>query len=151
LDAEPWITPTQDSSARKEKYAQGGQSLGYQLNKQSSWPTPAKRDEKGQTQHPERMDYIPNIMKANWPTPTRRDCGESRTSTEGTALKRFAQGKRNLDDGLALSGTPVSGCLARTESFVVRLTTLSAWLMGYTAQYLALWETASSRKSPRKS
>jgi hypothetical protein len=77
-----------------------------------SWPTPAKRDEKGQTQNPERMDYVPNIVKGN--------------------------------------GMIASGCLARTESFVVRLTTLSAWLMGYTAQYLAHWETASSRKS-RKS
>jgi len=48
---------------------------------------------------------------------------------------------------LAVSGMPRSSCLARTEKFVVRLTTLSAWLMGYTAAYCQHWETASSRKS----
>mgnify|MGYP000971347186 CR=1 FL=1 len=49
------------------------------------------------------------------------------------------------------SGNVSSGCLAQTEKFVARLTTLSAWLMGYTAAYLAHWETASCRKSRRKS
>lgn len=73
------------------------------------WPTPAARDAKGQTQNPERPDYVPNIVKA--------------------------------------TGATSSGCLARTEKFVVRLMTLSAWLMGYTAAYLARWETASSRRS----
>ena len=33
------------------------------------WPTPCKRDVKGQTQNPERMDYIPNILKAIGTTP----------------------------------------------------------------------------------
>jgi len=79
----------------------------------SSWPTPPKRDDKGQTQNPERMDYVPNIVKA--------------------------------------TGATASGCLARTEKFVVRLMTLSAWLMGYTAAYLAHWETASSRRSRKES
>lgn len=75
----------------------------------TAWPMPASRDEKGQTQNPERPDYVPNIVKRTGPTS--------------------------------------SGCLARTEKFVERLATLSAWLMGYTAAYLALWVTASSRKS----
>jgi len=80
---------------------------------ESAWPTPAARDEKGQTQNPERPDYVPNIVKQ--------------------------------------TGQITSGCLARTEKFVVRLMTLSAWLMGYTAAYLAHWETASSRRSRRES
>jgi hypothetical protein len=29
----------------------------------ASWPTQTKRDDKGQTQNPDRMDYVPNIVK----------------------------------------------------------------------------------------
>lgn len=112
------------------------------------WPTPAARDIKGPTQNPERSDYIPNILKQNsaaWPTP-------DRSALEGgiqNPIHAREQGHAiRLKD---YCGKTTSGCLARTEKFVVRLTTLSAWLMGYTAQYLALWATASSGRSPRKS
>lgn len=94
---------------------------------ESAWPTPTKRDGKGQTQHPERMDYVPNILKANY------------RSNTGMALP--AQ----------VHGTTTSGCLALTEKFVERLMTLSAWLMGYTAAYLAHWATASSGRLRQKS
>jgi hypothetical protein len=65
-------------------------------------------------------------------------------------LKRKAMGHGQSTRD-CLYGTPTSGPLARTENFVERLTTLSTWLMGYTAQYLGHWETASSRKSHTKS
>lgn len=100
---------------------------------ESAWPTPASRDVKGQSQNPERSDYIPNILKANWPTPRSED------SESTMALPAQAH------------GAITSGCLAQTEKFVVRLTTLSAWLMGYTAAYLAHWAIASSGRSRRKS
>jgi hypothetical protein len=48
-------------------------------------------------------------------------------------------------------GPITSGPLSLTEKFGARLATLSAWLMGYTAAYLAHWATASSGRSPRSS
>ncbi len=114
--------------------------FGSSAGGKTAWPTPASRDEKGQTQNPERMDYVPNIVKATWPTPRAED-SESTGAHRGTPDTLTS----------ATRGATSSGCLAQTASFAVRLTTLSAWLMGYTAQYLAHWETASCRKSRRKS
>jgi hypothetical protein len=97
-------------------------------------------DEKGQMFEKggaTRMDYVPNVLKATWPTPQKQD------EKNKYQVKTDYQ---TIPNKLA-RGVTTSGCLAQTEKFVVRLTTLSAWLMGYTAQYLALWETASSRKS----
>jgi hypothetical protein len=56
-----------------------------------------------------------------------------------------------LPHALKSAGNPAYGCLAKMDTFVERLTNLSMWLMGYTAQYLRHWETRSSRKSPTKS
>jgi hypothetical protein len=125
---------------------------------------------KGQTQNPERSDYIPNILKANsWPTPhseysesTGAHRGTSDTLTSAAKAAWATPQKDDMDNQTRDSGeykslvrdtrgATTSGCLARTEKFVVRLTTLSAWLMGYTAAYLALWETRLSGRSPRKS
>lgn len=147
----------------------------------SAWPSPTKRDDKGQTQNPERMDYVPNIVKATWPPPRqgkmtaeemdswqkRNDAGKVATPPIGLLVKAWATPKKSESGpdfaiadrpesgGTSLptqaSGNASSGCLARTEKFVVRLTTLSAWLMGYTGAYLAHWATASCRKSRRKS
>lgn len=165
-----------------------GNGTGSSDTEASAWPTPAARDIKGQTQNPERMDYVPNIIKATaWPTPdanmgeggrqsstpgaTYRENGTKRqvTLNELTTWptqqgydgsrggpqsieKRKAGGHgQTTGDYLSDTGPTPSTSLALTASFVVRLTTLSAWLMGYTAQYLALWETASSRKSRRAS
>lgn len=99
----------------------------------TSWPTPQSRDEKGKTQNAHRMDAVPNVLKASWPTPNPKQKGET-----GQDLP-------------AALGKTQYGCLARTENFVVRLTTLSTWLMGYTGAYLARWETRSARKSRLKS
>jgi hypothetical protein len=113
----------------------------------ANWPTPAARDIKGQTQNPERMDYVPNILKASWATPKR--------SLESGGPDPYIK-DRPKSGGEATHtqlgyGTPASGCLARTEKFAVRLTTLSAWLMGYTGAYLAHWATASSGRLRLKS
>lgn len=111
----------------------------------TSWPTPQSRDEKGETQNAHRMDAVPNVpnvLKASWPTPNASDGSGGAQNPE----KRKAGGHViQLPD--ALHGKTQYGCLARTENFVVRLTTLSTWLMGYTGAYLARWETRSVRKS----
>jgi len=163
---------------------EGNDSGLFAGESESAWPTPAARDIKGQIQNPERMDYVPNILKATWSTPCLADkeMGQNRTDKpvkDGLRLASAAKaawatpdtnpmapnsstnrGKnhggarpRLTQQGLGpqATGATTSGCLARTEKFAVRLTTLSAWLMGYTAQYLAHWETASSRRSRKSS
>lgn len=103
-----------DNEGNPRRNGPTGNELGRACNSALvPWPTLTARDDKGQTQNPDRMDYVPNIVRAN--------------------------------------GTVSCGCLARTGSFVGRLMTLSTWLMGYTAAYLRHWETASCRKSRRKS
>jgi hypothetical protein len=63
--------------------------------------------------------------------------------------KRIAAGRQlSLAE---VSGPITSGPLSLTGVFAVRLATLSAWLMGYTAAYLAHWATQSSGGSRRKS
>jgi len=145
---------------------------------ESAWPTPMSRDEKGQMFEKggaTRMDYVPNVLKATWPTPDASKAGKTSRSGDRKGepliggIVRSVWATPNASDGSGggqhpdkrvghsqqiadqASGNASSGCLAQTEKFVVRLTTLSAWLMGYTDQYLALWETASSRKSRRES
>ena len=155
-----WQTPT---TIQFEKRRQGGQLTRGELllagqvkALASARPTPAARDVKGQTQNPERMDYVPNILKASWPSPqanktTKNTVNPQRMKENGAqtclpdALHLAAWAPPQMQDYKV--GILTSGCLARTESFVVRLTTLSAWLMGYTAAYLAGWATASSRRS----
>lgn len=77
-------------------------------------------------------------MASAWPTPDASEAGKT---------SRSADRKDEALIGGLTRGPMPSGCLARTEKFVERLATLSAWLMGYTAAYLRHWETASSRKS----
>ena len=48
-------------------------------------------------------------------------------------------------------GPVTSGCLARAESFVVRLLVLSSWLMAYSPKYLRHWENAKQLRSLPKS
>ena len=158
LFAAGWGTPncmdeigprSQEALARAKKKA-GCCNIKDQLPQ--VWPTTSQGDWKSPTPNPERMDYIPNILKANWPTP--RKCNEMDCQTNEKAVLHNLENKgykSRLEQNAAGLGQITSGCLARTESFVVRLTTLSAWLMGYTAAYLALWETASSRKSRKGS
>jgi hypothetical protein len=92
---------------------------------------------------------------ATWGTPTEKDAIRGslppRPQDTGVPLNQMlalVSWPKMADD---LIGIRPSSCLARTENFVVRLTTLSAWLMGYTGAYLAHWGTASSRKSRNES
>lgn len=121
-----WATPTANPAPRGR---QGQFSSGH--------TKPQSRDVKGQTQNAHRMDAVPNVILSTWPTP-RLNTGPSEDA-------------KHLSVDGCLRGANTFGCLAQMESFVARLTNLSMWLMGYTAAYLVLWETASSCKSPRKS
>lgn len=85
------------------------------------------------------------VSKTTWPTPNASDGSGGAQSPD----KRKA-GNHSVQLPDCIGQTPY-GCLARTESFVERLTTLSTWLMGYTGVYLALWETRSCRRKPTKS
>ncbi|MCE5336799.1 MAG: hypothetical protein LLG06_19655 [Desulfobacteraceae bacterium] len=148
-----------------------GKPLSWALK--ASWPTTTEMDKeeaggKGKA-------YLKPILKASWPTPRegkttseemetwqkRKDAGGVATPPLGALVgsygtPRVVQTNRSSAFGVGREPTPgevltdginSSGCLALTEKFVVRLTTLSAWLMGYTAAYLGHWETQSSRKS----
>jgi len=149
LCAVTWPTPDASTAG---KTSRGGDRIDEPLIGglvRSTWPTPASRDVKGQSQHPERMDYVPNVLKATWPTPQAYD--GKRGGPQGMVKSKAGNHEQKLQDWIHSSGSAPSGCLARTEKFAVRLTTLSAWLMGYTAQYLELWETQSCRRSRRES
>ena len=109
----------------------------------AGWPTPAARDTRSESCGPafqEKRDAevrgkpLTWAVKGAWKTPHGMQT-EGYDRNHGTQAAEMAR------------GPATSGCLAWTEKFVVRLMTLSAWLMGYTAVYLAHWETASSRRS----
>lgn len=69
----------------------------------------------------DRFDQLPRQANlAGWPTPQARDGDPNgRTSTPQTALERFAQGRRNLDDGVQLAGwaTPTASDKERSDEF----------------------------------
>jgi hypothetical protein len=120
----------------------------------ASWPTPNAHDETGKRgKEFTKADshYQPHDLATAteaWATPNANANSGGPCRPEG----RVGHSSEVIDQlHQAVSGLPPSSCLARTEKFVVRLTTLSAWLMGYTGAYLRHWETASSRKSQRKS
>lgn len=97
---------------------------------------------------------LPVALKSLYPTPQAREGDDSsRTPTCENGLKRFRQGRRNLDDAAAMLGGLVrtltdesrhgvitSGPLSLTEKFAVRLALLSAWLMAYPWSYLKHWD-----------
>jgi hypothetical protein len=139
-----------DESGRTYQYDRGDHSRPRATNGGlflTNWPTPAAQDEKGQTQNPERPDYVPNIVKATWPTVRASDGDKGTRSPEGHALERKRRGNGcDLPTTAAHYGMPSSGCLARTEKFVVRLEILSAWLMGYPWNYLKNWERKGDKR-----
>lgn len=97
-------------------------------------------------EHPGMMDQshlTGQVRSTTWPTPK-----ASLVSGGPDPYIKDRQGSGGIATHTALGYGPMPyGCLAQTESFVVRLMTLSMWLMGYTAAYLRHWETASSRRS----
>lgn len=124
---------------------------------QDTWQTPAqhqfeKRRQVGQTTREELL--LPGQVKAMasaCPTPDASADSGGRCGKNPGQRYREDGTKRSIPCSELTRGPMPSSCLARTESFVVRLATLSGWLMGYTAQYLAHWGTASSRRSRRGS
>ena len=112
-----------------------------------TWVSSTATDERRGSAKPRPQDTgvpLNQMLAALWPTPKRPQGGACRSEKNLAHLHR-------TDDVVPASGETAFGCLARTEKFVERLTTLSAWLMGYTKAYLRHWATASSRKSRRKS
>ena len=107
--------------------------------------TPEKfRARKNSKRANDRKNGMPNLavqVKAIWPTPQSYD-GKRGGPQSPEKCKEGNHGQK-LQDYIGQSSY---GPLALTESFVVRLTTLSAWLMGYTGAYLRHWETRLSRR-----
>jgi len=96
---------------------------------------------------PRTVESDTGLFASGWATPNQNANSGGPCRPEG----RKGHSLEVIDQLHQASGQIQSGCLARTEKFVVRLTTLSAWLMGYTGAYLAHWATASSRRSPKSS
>lgn len=84
------------------------------------------------------------VALSGWPTPTAKlgDSGRGSPSAE-TAMARFEQGKRNLDDAAAISGPArvtasgelLTGCSAVTVVGGQLNPAHSRWLMGYPAAW----------------
>ena len=159
-----YSTPRVVQSDRSPEFVKGREPTPGEVL--ATWPTPRqgkttaeemetwqKRKDAGKVATPP----LGAVVKATWPTPRARD---QKDSGDGEWTMNRKDGKSRTDQlphavkatqTTTARGATSSGCLARTESFVERLTTLSAWLMGYTAQYLAHWETRSSRRSRKQS
>lgn len=72
-------------------------------------PTPKTSDVKGAGLHGDGGLDLRTAAASLLPTPQARDGDSSgRTMSASTAAKRYAQGKRNLDDAIALLPTPTS-------------------------------------------
>ena len=146
-------------SIGRESFAHG--NLGEQMGMLASWPTPAasvpnatedaeswlaraaELKAKHHNGNGAGMPLAIQLQRESWPTPTSLDHkGVTQTPEQMDYVPNILQ---------ADIGPMPSTCLALTESFVVRLTTLSAWLMGYTGAYLAHWAIALSRRSRRAS
>jgi len=144
LFAKGWPTPNhrdEDKFQRRVR-TDGGQ---VNLSALANWPTPRSEDSGSPGAHRGVPDTLTSAAKA-WATPNHRD-----VKLQNGAGFIARGGQANVPTQVKDIGQITSGCLARTEKFVERLTTLSAWLMGYTGAYLAHWATASSRRSPKSS
>lgn len=113
----------------------------------TTWPTPDASKAGKTSRSGDRKDepLIGGLVRSAWTTPQKHDV-TGRSDTQ-KAIHGTKHGCACLVQDAKRIGIISSGCLAQTEKFAVRLTTLSAWLMGYTGAYLAHWETASSRRS----
>jgi hypothetical protein len=105
-----------------------------------AWPTP--RNNTGEDESTRHLSVGGAIR--SWPTPNASD--GSGGASDPTSRKMSEAGVKHSTQLPDYIGSPTSGPLAAMTSFVERLTNLSMWLMGYTAQYLRHWEMRSSRK-----
>jgi len=106
----PWVTPAGRHLSRLRASV-----LRTSATERTSWPTPTTRDYKDGN---ECANVPLNALLGRvawlttWPTPQARDGDPNgRTATPHTALKRFEQGKRNLDDGAQLASWPTPRAL----------------------------------------
>jgi hypothetical protein len=142
LSATGWETPQASHVQGRgtvKRRSDGSLLLAGQVET-AIWQTPAvgqfsKRRQVGQAERAELL--LPGQVKATWPTPNASDgSGGPQHPDKRKAGNHSVQ----LPDYVPTPGPIPSGCLARMGSFVERLLVISAWLMGYPANYLRHWE-----------
>ena len=142
-DIGSWGTPR----VSRGQYMSGndGKKLLTLEGQLATWPTPDASEAGKTSRSGDRKDepLIGGLVRTTWPTPNASDGSGGPCNLES----RKGHSVQLVD----YIGQHPSGCLAQMERFVERLMNLSMWLMGYTAAYLVLWETASSRRSRKKS
>lgn len=159
----PGGTPEQ-ALARKQGLpcGQSVTTLDHQVQL-AGWSTPTAQDgSRGNgTIRPQDTGFpLPQQagLCSGWPTPQARDGDPNgRTATPQTALKRFEQGRRNLDDAAQLigparrtaSGQILTGSSAGMESGGQLDPDHSRWLMGLPPEWGSCGATAM-RSLPRK-
>jgi len=138
LFASHWPTPQQSVPGQGDPTKRGLKIQTILKAKEPDWPTPRSEDSESAGAHRGTPDTLTSAAKSAWATPKKQNERDN--------------GEIHGDGGLALgpqaSGNISSGCLARTETFVVRLEILSAWLMGYPWSYLKNWGRRGDK--PRK-
>lgn len=155
-----WPTPVvsrhgaESNEARRARGAKTGTTL---VDAIAGWPTPRSRDIKdtsdgqwamNRQDGKSRTDQLPHALKT-WPTPNASDGSGGPAPIAGR--KKGKSGEKHSTQLADYIGSPSYGCLAKMDTFVERLTNLSMWLQGFTAQYLRHWEMRSSPKSRTKS
>jgi hypothetical protein len=108
-----------------------------------AWPTP--RNNTGEDESTRHLSVGGAIR--SWPTPNASD--GSGGASDPTTRKKNEAGVKHSTQLPDYIGSPTSGPLAAMTSFVERLLTLSAWLMGYGTEYLSQWERRTARSSLR--
>lgn len=104
-----------DNIVREETFGQ----LNYETNKAVTlprfvqmWPTPTLQDARGRDRHNQKDGSVILSLLGEareWPTPTAR-LGDKRRGMPSVRLakERYAQGRRNLDDAVAMWPTPTA-------------------------------------------